>query len=144
MEDHLQNLKNALFASSSKQEDLNDKCYADVYQQLCDFLGESLPDGVNPMEWVAERTYETDNVGVLCLIFCDNLIDSDLDYFESDFEEGDWFEENEEHEMMENEYGEEGIEYYFVYTKMKKHIFSEAKPFSNGVEYDRSDDRFIE
>jgi len=91
------------------------------------------------MEWVAERTYETDNVGVLCLIFCDNLIDSDIDYFESDFEEGDWFEDNEEHEMMENEYGEEGTQYYLVYTKTQVHTFSEDRPFSNGVDYVKSE-----
>jgi len=144
MENHLQKLKDAFHASSFDQNDLNNENYTLVFQELSSLIGEAIPEVLKPMEWVAERTYETDNVGVLCLIFCDNLIDSDLDYFESDFEEGDWFEENEEHEMMENEYGEEGIEYYFVYTKMKKHIFSEAKPFSNGVEYDRSDDRFIE
>jgi hypothetical protein len=69
------------------------------------------------------------------------LIDSDLDCFESDFEDGDWVEDNEEHEMMEIEYGEEGIKYYFVYTKSKKHIFSESRPFPNGVEYDGREER---
>jgi hypothetical protein len=92
------------------------------------------------MEWVAERTYETDNVSVLCEIFCENLLDSDIEYFESDFVDGDWSEDNEEHEMMENEYGDEGTECYIIYTKSKKHFFSEDKPFSNGVEYDKSED----
>lgn len=140
MEENLKKLKNALFSSSITTEDLNDEYYADVFQQLSALLGESLPDGVKPMEWVAERTYETDNVNVLCSIFCENLLDSDIEYFESDFEEGDWFEDNEEHEMMENEYGAEGTECYVIYTKTKKHFFSEDKPFSNGVEYDKSED----
>jgi hypothetical protein len=54
--------------------------------------------------------------------------------------DGDWSEDNEEHEMMENEYGDEGTECYIIYTKSKKHFFSEDKPFSNGVEYDKSED----
>ena len=143
MEDHLQNLKNALFASSVTSEDLNDEYYADVFQQLSDLLGESLPFGIKPMEWVAERTFETDNVDILRKIFCDNLIDSDLGFFDSEFEEGDWFEDNEEHEMMANEYGDEGTECYIIYTKSKKHFFSEDKPFSNGIEYDKTEDREI-
>jgi hypothetical protein len=140
MEDHLKKLKNALYASSFTHEDLNDEYNADVFQQLSELLGESLPNDVNPMEWVAERTYETDNVSVLCEIFCENLLDSDIEYFESDFVDGDWSEDNEEHEMMENEYGDEGTECYIIYTKSKKHFFSEDKPFSNGVEYDKSED----
>ena len=140
MEDHLKKLKNALYASSFTHEDLNDEYNADVFQQLSELLGESLPNDVNPMEWVAERTYETDNVSVLCQIFCENLFDSDIEYFESDFVDGDWSEDNEEHEMMENEYGDEGTECYIIYTKSKKHFFSEDKPFSNGVEYDKSED----
>ena len=140
MEDHLKKLKNALYASSFTHEDLNDEYNADAFQQLSELLGESLPNDVNPMEWVAERTYETDNVSVLCQIFCENLFDSDIEYFESDFVDGDWSEDNEEHEMMENEYGDEGTECYIIYTKSKKHFFSEDKPFSNGVEYDKSED----
>jgi len=140
MEDHLKKLKNALYASSFTHEDLNDEYNADAFQQLSELLGESLPNDVNPMEWVAERTYETDNVSVLCEIFCENLFDSDIEYFESDFLDGDWSEDNEEHEMMENEYGDEGTECYIIYTKSKKHFFSEDKPFSNGVEYDKSED----
>ena len=140
MEDHLKKLKNALYASSFTHEDLNDEYNADVFQQLSELLGESLPNDVNPMEWVAERTYETDNVSVLCQIFCENLFDSDIEYFESDFVDGDWSEDNEEHEMMENEYGDEGTECYIIYTKSKKHFFSEDKPFSTGVEYDKSED----
>ncbi len=140
MEDHLKKLKNALYASSFTHEDLNDEYNADVFQQLSELLGESLPNDVNPMEWVAERTYETDNVSVLCQIFCENLFDSDIEYFESDFVDGDWSEDNEEYEMMENEYGDVGTECYIIYTKSKKHFFSEDKPFSNGVEYDKSED----
>ena len=140
MEDHLKKLKNALYASSFTHEDLNDEYNADAFQQLSELLGESLPNDVNPMEWVAERTYETDNVSVLCEIFCENLFDSDIEYFESDFLDGDWSEDNEEHEMMENEYGDEGTECYIIYTKSKKHFYSEDKPFSNGVEYDKSED----
>jgi hypothetical protein len=57
MEDHLKKLKNALYASSFTHEDLNDEYNADAFQQLSELLGESLPNDVNPMEWVAERTY---------------------------------------------------------------------------------------
>ena len=140
MEDHLKKLKNALYASSFSHEDLDDKYNVDAFQKLSELLGESLPDGVKPMEWVAERTYDTDNVSVLCQIFCENILDSDIGYFDSDFEEGDWSEDNEEHEMMENEYGVEGTECYIIYTKSKKHFFLEDKPFSNGIEYDKSED----
>jgi hypothetical protein len=139
MENHLQKLKDAFHASSFDQNDLNNENYTRVFQELSSLIGEAIPEVLKPMEWVAERTYETDNVGVLCLIFCDNLIDSDIDYFESDFEEGDWFEDNEEHEMMENEYGEEGTQYYLVYTKTQVHTFSEDRPFSNGVDYVKSE-----
>jgi hypothetical protein len=43
--------------------------------------------------------------------------------------------------MMEDEYGEEGTQYYYIYTKTQTHIFSEDRPFSDGVDYVKSTSR---
>jgi hypothetical protein len=142
MDEHLSTLKSGLYSNAYGPGELKDESYKEIYDVLSELMGEPVPDNVVPLEWVAEKIYETDNSEALERIFCDPFgLDYDLDCFESEFEDGDWSEESEDHDEMEEEYGEEGSHIYKVYTKNKIHFFRVSAPFDDGVEYDYSEDR---
>jgi len=51
----------------------------------------------------------------------------DLDYCPTDFESADWTDDNEHRDIVEEEYGEEGYNLYFVKTKSRLFVFSQMR-----------------
>jgi hypothetical protein len=113
-------------------------------QLLSEVIDDNIPEGVMPLRWVIDKIYEEDKVLWLIDLFDSNSIDYDLDYLDSEFEEGDWTEypDEETKEMIEENYGEEGYTYYYIYTKTKVHTFSKMEPLrSDTFEYSNTKDK---
>jgi hypothetical protein len=115
--------------------------YEYVSEIFSEVLGREIKPENNPMKVVIDLVFELDHIDALIKLFEYNE-NMPQDYFYIDFEEGDWFEDNEDQRALEAEYGEEGYKYYEVHTKTKIHVFQEMKPFSNGLEYTETKERF--
>ena len=140
MDQNIQTLRNALLVDNYDAQDFQDIEFIENFNKLCSLFDDKYDADQNPLDWLIEKIIEHDSVEALILILSEDIgLQYDMEYFENDFEEGDWFEDNEDHEMMEDEYGEEGTQYYLVYTKTQVHTFSEDRPFSNGVDYVKSE-----
>ena len=63
------------------------------------------------------------------------MIDYGLDIAFEDFERGDWSDEGEDRDLYEEQYGEEGYNYY---TIKYLHEFREMQSFSEGLEFVKS------
>ena len=46
--------------------------------------------------------------------------------------------EGEDRDLYEEQYGEEGYNYYNINTKKYLHVFQEIQPFSEGLEFVKS------
>ena len=142
MDQNIQTLRNALLVDNYDAQDFRDSEFINVFNQLCSLFDEQYDTDQNPLEWLIGKIIEHDSVEALQLIFSENIgLQYDIEYLDNYFEEGDWSEDNEGHEMMEDEYGEEGTQYYSIYTKNQIHTFSEDRPFSDGVDYVKSTSR---
>jgi hypothetical protein len=119
----------------------NPEYYNDVSEIFSEVLGREIKPENNPMKVVIDLIFELDHVEGLIKLFEYN-VDKPQDYFYIEYEEGDWSDDNDEHDALEAEYGSEGYNYYEVKTKTKIHQFEEMKPFSNGLEYTGTTERF--
>jgi hypothetical protein len=143
--ENLENLYSAFNADSYAEIGNYDESEIEMFHKIQKDLGiAEIPKTVtNYMEYFLENIYENDASDVLVRLM--NVgddgygFDFDIDLFFTDFEEGDWSDDSEEQEDMEEEYGEEGYNLYQVFTKTLQHNFRDMTPFSNGLEYDGSE-----
>jgi hypothetical protein len=105
----------------------------DVIMEFSKLLGQKVEMTGSPMKFIVDQVYEQDSVESL-LYLIEIWEDSIFDMFLVDSEGGDWFDDNEDHNALEAEYGDEGYDYYEIHTKNKIHDFECCKPFG-GVEY---------
>ena len=144
---NLERLYETFYADSFDDASQYDQWELDLFKKMQIDLGvEKIPENVtNHMAYLLDQMYETDNSKVMVSLLNAGEngegygINYDTDYIVLEFEEGDWFDDNEEHEIMEETYGREGYNLYRAFTKNYQHDFREMKPFSNGIEYDGSE-----
>ncbi len=140
-----ENMYSAFYADSYAEISTYDESKIEMFQKIQKDLGiDEIPEGVsNYMAYFLDHIYENDTADVLVRMM--NVgddgygFDYDIDVFFTEFEEGDWFDDNEEHEIMEETYGEEGYNLYQIVTKNFQHNFRDMAPFSNGLSYDCSE-----
>jgi len=121
--------------------------YKEEFEVIFKEIGNPLQNE-NPMKFILNHIYENDDFTLLkrMLSTCDtqkqgsNLgFDYDIDNCDDyDFERGDWSEENDARDNCEDEYGEEGTDYYYIYSKNLSHVFSKQAPFGVDLDYSGS------
>jgi hypothetical protein len=142
MDKELQKLHLVFYTSDMNEDDAKEEYFKDGIAKLNQLLGTSIEPSKNALAEVIDKIFDSDNVEALELLLTGDLgFGYDLDYCDNYFEEGDWFDDDEEHEEMEEEYGEEGYQYYDIYTKSKIHVFSQSRPFADEVQYEETKDR---
>ena len=95
------------------------------------------------MKYILVHIYQNDSINILKNMLNvegdgEYSIDYDLDIAFEDFERGDWSDEGEDRDLYEEQYGEEGYNYYNINTKKYLHVFQEIQPFSEGLEFVKS------
>ena len=156
MEEHLKILYEVFNAEGvdaewRKSDDFTVKHLQKIYNEL----GISLKPKTNPMEIILNHIYVNDNISLLArMLGAEN--DADNKEFEdgisnefeseeftslcfSEFERGDWTEEGEARDQVEDTYGEEGYNYYEIHTKNYIHTFSHMMPFRENFTLCKSD-----
>ncbi|MDA9325855.1 hypothetical protein N9Q69_01350 [bacterium] len=105
----------------------------------------SIPEisSTNLMKYILGHIYQNDSINILKNMLNvegdgEYSIDYDLDIAFEDFERGDWSDEGEDRDLYEEQYGEEGYNYYNINTKKYLHVFQEIQPFSEGLEFVKS------
>jgi hypothetical protein len=140
MDQNIQTLRNAFLVDNYDAQDFQDIEFIENFNKLCSLFDDKYDADQNPLDWLIEKIIEHDSVEALKLIFSENIgLQYDMEYLDNYFEEGDWFDKNEGYEIMADSYGEEGTQYYYIYTKTQTHTFSEDRPFPNGVDYVKSE-----
>ena len=143
MDKELKKLQEAFYTNNYDDKDVKKEYFIDAIKQLSESLNTLIEPTTKSLEEIVNIIYETDHVEALKLFLTGDLgFGHDLYFCKYYFDEGDWFDDNEEHEEMEREYGEEGYQYYHLYTKTKIHVFRELRPFPEGMEYEVTKERF--
>ena len=118
----------------------------EMFQVVYKELGISLASKTNPMKNLLHHIYVHDKIAFLeRMLNTGETIeaktnfgfDSHTDIVLTEFEKGDWVEESSS--SYEEEYGEEGYNYYEINTKNYIHTFSELQPHSEGLSLYGSD-----
>lgn len=144
MDKELKKLQEAFYTANYDDKDATEDYFIEGIQKLSQSLETLIEPSAKSLVEIVNIIYDTDHIEALKLFLTGDLgFGHDLYFCQYDFEEGDWFDDNEEHQEMEREYGEEGYQYYHIYTNTKIHVFNEMRPLSEGrIEYVETKERF--
>ena len=165
MDKELQKLHQVFNTSNTSENDVKEEFFIDGINRLNQSLGTSIEPSTKAEEEIINLIYERDHTEALKLLLTSDIgFGFDLDYCENEFEKADWIDDDDDDDDVddddeddgdddedededdedddENEYGGEGYQYYHIYTKTKIHVFSELRPFPEGIEYVETKERF--
>lgn len=129
MDDGLKKI-NRIFYSDSYQSSVNDEWYVEAIQEINTKFLLEIPINCDSVKRLVEEVFNNDNVELLELLICGSLgFGWDEGICESDFESADWVEDNEDRQYYDENYGEQGTDYFSFRTKNKTVIFSHMRHF---------------
>lgn len=139
MEEQLKKLHEILY-SDNYDTDFEDEWFIKKVNSINDQFKLNIPLSKDSMRLIVDEIYNNDNLELLKFMIIDpGGFDWDEYSCEHDFERGDWFDDNEEHEIYEEEYGEEGTDYYIIETKNKLVTLSKMSLSDSHYEFDVKD-----
>lgn len=134
MNKDLEILHNVFFSENIVENDIKDDDFPDFVNEVNEKFNLSIPKDISGLKAIVEEIYHNDN-GPLLISIIEKKTPSpfgfDLDYCPADFESAYWTDDNEHRDIVEEEYGEEGYDLYFVKTKSKLFVFSQMR-WGNG------------
>jgi hypothetical protein len=129
MDEQLKKLHEILY-SDNYESDIEDNWFIEEINNINNQFNLNFPISNDSVKLIVEEIYNNDNVDLLSYVILGKYgFDWDENACEYEFERGDWFDDNEEHEYYEEQYGEEGTDYYSMETKNKKVIYSKLRHF---------------
>lgn len=127
-------LHNVFLSDNLDENDIKDDDFPDFVNEVNEKFNLSIPKDISGLKAIVEEIYHNDN-GPLLISLIEEKTPSpfgfDLDYCPTDFESADWTDDNEHRDIVEEEYGEEGYNLYFVKTKSRLFVFSQLR-WGNG------------
>jgi hypothetical protein len=130
MEKELDKLYDIFYARNFDDNDVNARWFIEEIEEINEKFALNIPINVDSMKAICQEIYENDNVELVeHLILGSTCFDWDRYDAEYDFEPADWVEDNEDREYYDENYGEQGTDYYAIETKSKKVIFSHLRHF---------------
>ncbi len=130
MEKELNKLYDIFYARNFDDNDIKARWFIEEIEEINEKFALNIPVNVDSMKAVCQEIYENDNVKLVeHLILGSTCFDWDRYDAEYDFEPADWVEDNEDREYYDENYGEQGTDYYAIETKSKKVIFSHLRNF---------------
>lgn len=142
MNKDLEILHNVFFSENIGENDIKDVDFPDFVNEVNEKFNLSIPKDITGLKAIVEEIYHNDN-GALLISLIEEKTPSpfgfDLDYCPTDFESADWTDDNEHRDIVEEEYGEEGYNLYFVKTKSRLFVFSQMR-WGNG-DYELYDEK---
>ena len=141
MDEQLKQLHEILY-SEDYDTDFEEEWFIEEINDINTQFKLNLPISKDSFRLIVEEIYNNNNVELLNYIIIDpGRFDWDTYISEYSFERGDWFDDNEEHEELEEQYGEEGTDYYSIETKNKQVIYSKLRHFDLPYELDQVKDK---
>lgn len=138
MDKELQKLYDIFYAKNFDDNDIKSQWFIDEIEGINEKFGLNIPIDVDSIKAVCYEIYNNDNVDLAQhMILGSTGFDWDRYDAEYDFEPADWVEDNEDREYYDENYGEQGTDYYAIETKSKKVIFSHLRHFDLPYELDQ-------
>ena len=111
-------------------------CLESALESALDCLSDSessfiIDKRYNSIEELVIDLYDQDNV----YLFTSGSYDINWDLISEEWDKADWVDSPNEVSHLEEMYGEEGTNYYKLFTRNKIHSFSEITPFGEGKDY---------
>ena len=135
-------LHNVFLSDNLDENDIKDDDFPDFVNEVNVKFNLSIPKDITGLKAIVEEIYHNDN-GALLISLIEEKTPSPfgfaLDYCPTDFESADWTDDNEHRDIVEEEYGEEGYNLYFVKTKSRLFVFSQMR-WGNG-DYELYDEK---
>lgn len=126
METDLEKLKDIL-CYDSYNDDVEKEWYIDGINEINSKFNLDIPISKDSIELIAQTIYNTDNVELLEYFVLHSIFDWNDYECDNDFATADWVEDNEDKEWYDENYGEQGTDYFFLPTKNKILVLSQLR-----------------